>query len=530
MTLNKKTNLKNKSLYMLILPALMASSAAYADDFQITRGTFFMSDGVTSAPVEILPGTPGTLTEGIFQGSIAAPALLADFIFFGQPVSTYTAQTGVDNLTHPTPNIDLVNLTADMSSFYAYWNGNEFNQGYNDAAVVDNFDGSYTLTWSSQIIGGPFNLKIGTWTLDADCLTCPPTTPGAKATLSVSQGGIPTDGRILTTGGNFTVATNIADTTGYIFNWSTTDDAIDGGAVISTSSLSNIDPSTIPTGQYAINAGIKNGNTTPIEASLTSIIITIVDTGAVADFTDTDNDGISDDVDGIDNLTSPTLLQLQNDNAASYILESSAGRLSMGRTAVCSASNSATVTLSDIKNNGDIACAAVPTATDINNVVQSGIGGYFNFSVTGLTQGDTASVVIPLATALPKNAGIRKHIAATGWNAFTSSSTETAVSVAGTAGDCPAPGASWDSTLAQGDNCVRLTITDGGKNDADGLANGAIEFTGTVVGYEGIGDDLVEGCSLSKQPKSLNQHSEWLLLAAFIAGLGFMSRRNKRAN
>src|SRR5690606_4396852 len=117
--------------------------------------------------------------------------------------------------------------------------------------------------------------------------------------------------------------------------------------------------------------------TTPIENSLASIIITIVDTGTVADFTDTDNDGISDDVDGIDNLTTPTLLQLQDNNASSYILESSAGRLTMGRTAVCSYCNAATITLNDIKNNGGIACAAVTTATDFNNVVQSGIGGYF---------------------------------------------------------------------------------------------------------------------------------------------------------
>ncbi|MDH5765694.1 MAG: hypothetical protein OEZ38_06710, partial [Gammaproteobacteria bacterium] len=475
MIFNKNTNIKLKPLYTL-LPALLVAGTVNAADFEITRGTFFMSNGVTSSPVEIAVGTagatPGILVEGTYQASIDQPELLADFDFFGQPVSTYTAQTGVDALTHPAPTIDLVNLTADMSSFYAYWNGNEFNQGNSNASVVDNFDGTYRLSWDSLIVGGPFDSFTGSWVMDMICLTCPPTTPGVASTLSVTQGGVATDGRVLTTGGVFSVSTDITNTTGYIFNWAFTDDAIDGGVAITTDTLNNIDPSGIAPGQYLVSVGVKNGNTSPIENSLSSLVITIVNTGTVAAFTDTDNDGISDDVDGIDNLTIPTQLQLQNNNASSYVLESSAGKLTMGNIAACSYSDSATVSLNNIKNNATTDCAAVANATDITNVVQSGIGGYFNFRVSGLAQNDTVDVIVPLATALPKNAGVRKYSTSDGWKAFSTDTTDKVVSTAGSAGTCPASTATtWGSSLDEGNHCIRISITDGGENDTDGLAN-----------------------------------------------------------
>ncbi|MDP2825110.1 MAG: FxDxF family PEP-CTERM protein, partial [Sulfuritalea sp.] len=55
-------------------------------------------------------------------------------------------------------------MTVDLSSFTAFWNGTNFNQG--DAGVVGTVDaaGNYAISWSSLIVGGPFNNFTGSWT------------------------------------------------------------------------------------------------------------------------------------------------------------------------------------------------------------------------------------------------------------------------------------------------------------------------------------------------------------------------------
>lgn len=66
-------------------------------------------------------------------------------------------------------------LTVDLSSLFANWNGTNFNQGNSSAAgtvsrvsCAGSTNGStctfnYTLDWTSLIVGGPFNLQVGTW-------------------------------------------------------------------------------------------------------------------------------------------------------------------------------------------------------------------------------------------------------------------------------------------------------------------------------------------------------------------------------
>jgi hypothetical protein len=120
---------------------------------------------------------------GVAQTSQQASAIAGfDFNGGGTFVNTFTAlassQAGVTgggpvpsgtvngaNATIANGNTILVNL----SSFFANWNGSDFNQG-NVAAtgtvtsVVGNTF-SYTLDWTSLINGGPFNAQTGTWHL-----------------------------------------------------------------------------------------------------------------------------------------------------------------------------------------------------------------------------------------------------------------------------------------------------------------------------------------------------------------------------
>ena len=53
--------------------------------------------------------------------------------------------------------------TSDLSGWSIFWNGNLVNQGNAAAATVDNMDGTWTMTWTSLIVGGPFDGKTGNW-------------------------------------------------------------------------------------------------------------------------------------------------------------------------------------------------------------------------------------------------------------------------------------------------------------------------------------------------------------------------------
>ena len=69
-------------------------------------------------------------------------------------------------------------LSGDLSAFAATWNDQAFNQGSpkpggarpgNTTAPSGTFDpatGAFTLTWTSQIVGGPFNNFTGLWHLE----------------------------------------------------------------------------------------------------------------------------------------------------------------------------------------------------------------------------------------------------------------------------------------------------------------------------------------------------------------------------
>jgi hypothetical protein len=124
--------------------------------FEILGGTFLMPtvspDGI---PSTFGAGDNAVWTTGVYTGffgdspsdSVADP-LFSDFLFFDVPVDTYTQPRGVDNPNgpdHPPISIDLQSGTANMSSFYAYWNGTEFTQGDANAVVNDNNYGTYTI-------------------------------------------------------------------------------------------------------------------------------------------------------------------------------------------------------------------------------------------------------------------------------------------------------------------------------------------------------------------------------------------------
>ncbi len=110
-------------------------------------------------------------------------------------------------------------------------------------------------------------------------------------------------------------------------------------------------------------------------------------------------------------------------------------------------------------------------------------GGMFDFEVTGLSYpGQTTRIVISLLDQLPVNAVYRKYNTTEGWKDFVVDANNAIASAPGEAGICPAHGdPAYVSGLQAGSYCIQLTIQDGGVNDGDGSANGAVSDPGGVA-------------------------------------------------
>lgn len=94
---------------------------------------------------------------------------------FGVSTNATDLQTGTATSV-PAISVDSSgNLSGDLDAFDASWNNQQFNQGSpkpdgshpgltgDPTGSYDANTGSYTLDWSSQIVGGPFNNFTGIW-------------------------------------------------------------------------------------------------------------------------------------------------------------------------------------------------------------------------------------------------------------------------------------------------------------------------------------------------------------------------------
>ena len=114
--------------------------------------------------------------------------------------------------------------------------------------------------------------------------------------------------------------------------------------------------------------------------------------------------------------------------------------------------------------------------------------GVFDFEVSGMSHGTQASVVLPLLDNLPDLSGVPrlyKYRTDTGWSEFDGSGDDVLQSMRQMQGACPhADDAVWASAsngLVGGASCLRLTITDGGPNDADGFADGTVRDPAAIA-------------------------------------------------
>ncbi len=185
-----------------------------------------------------------------------------------------------------------------------------------------------------------------------------------------------------------------------------------------------------------------------------------------------------------------------------YLIEADAGvQLSLGAFARAANDFQSRVMLKDV----------IP-ADSVTNV-----GGYYDFAISDLpVPGASVNVVIPQTQAIPANSVYRKFVAGQ-WRNFAEGGADTVASARGSAGLCPPPQSDqFRPGLNVGDWCVRLTISDGGANDADGQVNGSVLDPGGVGVISSV---TVTGKS------SGGGSFDWVLLLAACGLLAYRSRR-----
>jgi len=99
-----------------------------------------------------------------------------------------------------------------------------------------------------------------------------------------------------------------------------------------------------------------------------------------------------------------------------------------------------------------------------------------DYKIHGLEEsGSVAMILLSLSEPLADESRLRKYNSSTGWQSFIVDANNTVESAFSSDGNCPTDGTlSYQEGLQAGSTCLRLSIQDGGPNDADGLADGTI--------------------------------------------------------
>jgi Putative Ig domain len=317
-------------------------------------------------------------------------------------------------------------------------------------------------------------------------------TQAEKIIATISASNADTIPYIDATKGDVTVTVEVADFNDedtHALDWTKTSEVL---AATGTSFV--FSPAELA-GNFTLSINATESNTTEKFSALLKAQIKVIATALpelVADV-DTDGDGINDidegfkdsDGDGIvdylDGEPDTTKLPLAAEQKPLQTLPSLT--LSLGSIASTQglAASSAVITLQDLADN------VAPDSADTTDTGFLPIEGasLFNFTINGVANGATAPVVYPLPkdVVIGADTEYRKYTSANGWVKFVSDADNAIASTAkDETGNCPAPNdALYIDGLTAGDNCIQLTIKDGGIYDADGEENGSIEDPGVLA-------------------------------------------------
>jgi hypothetical protein len=163
-------------------------------------------------------GTDGGIVTGSYQpaptpaydgdGNSRAARINRPVSFFGVQFSTSTNATDLQSgqaTRVPSLRATGGRITGDLSAVVATWNKQAFNQGSpkpdgsrpgNTTPVSGTYDAAtqrFSITWTSQIVGGPFNDFTGLWHLEGTFRPAPGATaaPAPASGSPSAEGGAP---------------------------------------------------------------------------------------------------------------------------------------------------------------------------------------------------------------------------------------------------------------------------------------------------------------------------------------------------
>ena len=287
-----------------------------------------------------------------------------------------------------------------------------------------------------------------------------------------------------------------------------------------------LDPSSLAPGSYVLRATATDAQGASGTARLTLAIQ--AQAPVLSSTADSDGDGTDDateglgdsDADGVpdylDSLSAaPVLVDQTSNPTAARQLETETGlTLAVGETGTAAGRVGALVQSGDIPPDD---------AFDVTT-------GLFDFEVRGVAPGGTARVVIPLQVGIRPEATYRKYSERAGWTDFVETGDDAIATAITTDGVCPGPSSdAWVDGVNAFHRCVRLTLTDGGPNDADGEADGVIRDPGGTAISESAATDTDDGNDAPSNDIGGSGRWSLLLLAALLlAGLGRRSLAKDR--
>jgi hypothetical protein len=437
-----------------------------------------------------------------------------------------------------------------------------------DNGTTRTFD--YAMTWSHIITpaedptGAFVNFKAF-WRLEgvitADSVPIVINNPPEISGLRVVQDGRDPTTIVVASGGTVTatVAASDPDGDGLLYDWSQ-NSVVPVGPTNQPSFA--FDPGTIEDGPLALTVLVTDDSAEPLSVEGQVVLNVLAQPPELSDEVDSDGDGVSDAAEGfgdddddgianyqdpIDGNTDPGRNRIDFRDPAGGDIVSSAGRLRLGQV------TTATGEGDFIATEADIAAYAGPGVTPVNNAQDrlnrvDGLGpipnGIRDFVVDGLPVGSSVQVVIPQDQPLPVLPVYRKYTADNGWVPFSTVAGNALGSAATVNGVCPAPGDpayntpvddNGNSFMVEGDECVQLTIVDGGGNDGDFTRNGIVVDPGTVssngpkADAQSLSSPVSGGCSVNGEAASKAERVDWtLLLVALFALYGVVRHQRSR--
>jgi hypothetical protein len=288
--------------------------------------------------------------------------------------------------------------------------------------------------------------------------------------LKASQLGVGHVLQVDPVGGEVTVQAVASDANGdaLVYSWRGTDNAVVDRDGDTEDSQFVFDPVLLEPGQYYtfhVSVSDERADSVAVESSL---MLKVLSEAPQESREDSDGDGV---VNYLDTITASHVLQQKTAVPDQFLMQTEPGlKLSLGEIAFKADQGRSLVTQTEITE-----IAGDNAADTISNV-----GGYFDFTVSGLPiAGQSVQVVIPQLEQMPRSSVYRK-LTSSGWQDFVEDENNSVKSAAANEeGYCPPPGhAAYQPGLKEGDWCLQLTIQDGGPNDSDGVANNSVTDPG----------------------------------------------------